>query len=200
MSVAEKMTAIADAIRAKTGSGDGLTLDGMAQAIPAVFAAGEAESHARCVAKHFVGSFVGDGSRVATVAIPFKPDIIAVSNFSTEIMNTQYAITSLHYNAVKAGTLHAYVGITDSNSGGYYFALMTASSVANRIVYENGVLTLQNFGGSSRPAFFMEGQEYAVVAAKLTDAAPVQEKMMMTYSLRRPTEDAEGEGGWEVSE
>ena len=173
MRVNEKMTAIADAIREKTGGTDALTLDGMAQAIPAVFAAGEAESHARCVAKHFVGSFVGDGSRVATVAIPFKPDIIAVSNFSTEIMNTDYAVTSVHYNAVTAGTLHA---------------------------YENGVLTLQNFGGSSRPAFFMDGVEYAVVAVKLTDAAPVQEKMMMTYSLRRPTEDAEGEGGWEVSE
>lgn len=200
MRVNEKMTAIADAIREKTGGTDALTLDGMAQAIPAVFAAGEAESHARCVAKHFVGSFVGDGSRVATVAIPFQPDILAVSNFSTDIMNTQYAITTLHYNAVTAGTLHAYAGLTDSNSGGYYFALMTASSVANRIVYENGVLTLQNFGGSSRPAFFMEGQEYTVVAVKLTDAAPAQEKMMMTYSLRRPTEDAEGEAGWEASE
>lgn len=40
MSVYEKMTAIADAIREKTGKTDALTLDGMAEAIPDVFEAG----------------------------------------------------------------------------------------------------------------------------------------------------------------
>ena len=43
MSVYEKMTAIADAIRAKTGGTDALTLDGMAEAIPQVYAAGITE-------------------------------------------------------------------------------------------------------------------------------------------------------------
>ena len=198
MRVNEKMTAIADAIREKTGGTDALTLDGMAQAIPAVFAAGEAESHARCVAKHFVGSFVGDGSRVATVAIPFQPDILAVSNFSTDIMNTNYAIASVHYNAHTAGTLHAYACMGENNN--YYISLMTASGTSSRILYDNGTLTIQNIGNASKPAFFMSGKEYDVVAIKLTDAAPAQEKMMMTYSLRRPTEDAEGEAGWEASE
>lgn len=198
MSVAEKMTAIADAIRAKTGSGDGMTLDDMAAAISEVFAAGAAEAEAACAAKHFVGSFVGDGTRVATFAMPFQPDILDVSNFSTDIMNTNYAIASVHYNAHTAGTLHAYACIGENNN--YYTSLMTASGVSSRILYDNGTLTIQNIGNASKPAFFMSGKEYDVVAIKLTDAAPVQEKMMMTYSLRRPTEDAEGEGGWEVSE
>lgn len=41
MSVNEKMTAIADAIRAKTGGTEPLTLDGMAGEIPRVYSAGE---------------------------------------------------------------------------------------------------------------------------------------------------------------
>ena len=41
MSVNEKMTAIADAIRAKTGGTDALSLDGMAAEIPDVYAAGQ---------------------------------------------------------------------------------------------------------------------------------------------------------------
>lgn len=47
MSVNEKMTAIADAIRDKTGGTEALTLDGMTESIPAVFDAGkEAEQRA----------------------------------------------------------------------------------------------------------------------------------------------------------
>lgn len=41
MSVNEKMTAIADAIRDKTGGTDALTLDGMAESIPEVYEAGK---------------------------------------------------------------------------------------------------------------------------------------------------------------
>jgi hypothetical protein len=41
MSVNEKMTAIADAIREKTGGTDALTLDGMAESIPEVYEAGK---------------------------------------------------------------------------------------------------------------------------------------------------------------
>lgn len=41
MSVKEKMTAIADAIRKKTGGTDVLNLDGMAEAIPDVYEAGQ---------------------------------------------------------------------------------------------------------------------------------------------------------------
>lgn len=47
MSVQEKMTAIADAIREKTGGTDALTMDGMAAAIPAVHAAGAKSEYDR---------------------------------------------------------------------------------------------------------------------------------------------------------
>lgn len=45
MSVNEKMTAIADAIREKTGSTEALTLDDMASAVPEVFNAGKEAEH-----------------------------------------------------------------------------------------------------------------------------------------------------------
>ena len=47
MSVKEKMTTIADAIRAKTGESEPLSLDGMAQGVDKVFAAGEQSEYDR---------------------------------------------------------------------------------------------------------------------------------------------------------
>lgn len=196
MSVAEKMTAIADAIREKTGGTDLLTLDGMAAAIPEVFAAGVAEAEAACAAKHFVGSFVGDGTRVASFEMPFKPDILVVSNFSSEIMNTASAIASVHYNGYTGGTLHAYGCV--SNGGNYYMSLMTASSVAAKLVYADGVMTVQNIGNSTYPGFFYNGAEYAVIGVKLTNEA-AEPLMFGTFALRRP-EDSGVEAEWEETE
>ena len=58
MSVNSKMTAIADAIREKTGGTDALTLDGMAAAIPDVFSSGEKSAY-----DAFWDSYQDNGSR-----------------------------------------------------------------------------------------------------------------------------------------
>lgn len=59
MSVNEKMTAIADAIRAKTGGTQKLTLDQMAEAIPQVYRIGS-----RAAAESFWGGLQNYGKRV----------------------------------------------------------------------------------------------------------------------------------------
>ena len=89
MSVNEKMTAIADAIRAKTDSTDTLTLDGMAAAIPAVFAAGESAEAAKVAGKHFIQTVFGSGTETLSFDLPFFPDTVV--------------ITAVNYLAVAAG-------------------------------------------------------------------------------------------------
>ena len=79
MSVNEKMTSIADAIRAKTGGTEALTLDGMAVAIPEVYTAGEKSAYdafwdSYQSSSNYYCKFAGDGWTENT----FKPkyDII----------------------------------------------------------------------------------------------------------------------------
>ena len=79
MSVNSKMTAIADAIRAKTGGTDALTLAGMATAIPEVYTAGEKSTYDAFwdeyqSSSNYYCKFAGDGWTENT----FKPkyDII----------------------------------------------------------------------------------------------------------------------------
>jgi len=60
MSVKEKMTTIADAIRTKTGKSEPLTLEGMAQGVERVFAAGEQSEYDR-----FWDAYQQNGNRTA---------------------------------------------------------------------------------------------------------------------------------------
>lgn len=62
MSVNEKMTAIADAIREKTGGTDALTLDGMAAAVPEVYTAGKQSEY-----DAFWDNYQDSGARTAYV-------------------------------------------------------------------------------------------------------------------------------------
>lgn len=70
MSVSSKMTAIANAIRGKTGGSALLTLDGMATAIAGISTGGGGE--------RFAGSFTTNASYKATVSCGFKPDVVMI--------------------------------------------------------------------------------------------------------------------------
>jgi len=86
MQAKEKLTAIADAIRAKTGGTDALTLDGMAAAIPTVYAAGEAAANAACAAEHYTTVVCADVEGV-TVELPFAPDVVYVMCFDPRFVS-----------------------------------------------------------------------------------------------------------------
>ena len=94
MSVNSKMTAIADAIREKTGGADALTLDGMAAVIPEVFTAGEKAEAKKIAAKHLIQTVFGNGTDTLTFAVPFEPDTVT--------------ITTNNYRAVSAGQIMYY--------------------------------------------------------------------------------------------
>lgn len=192
MSVRERMTAIADAIREKTGITEPLSLFEMAGGVGAVYDAGVRDADAAHAARCFDGAFRGDGSRTASFEMPFFPDILVISNFSTEVMDTQNAIASVHYNRYSGGTLYAYGCI--STGGNYYTTLMTAASAAAKITYAEGVLTVQSIGNATYPGCFLAGAEYAVLGLKLADGAA---ETPMTFALRRPA-DGGAAAEWEA--
>ena len=92
MSLNDKMTAIADAIREKTGGTDPLSLDAIAAAVPAVYAAGKSAAEALCDATHFVGTVRGSGTGTLSVPIPFEPDTLLIVAANMRIFTYQIAV------------------------------------------------------------------------------------------------------------
>lgn len=70
MSVSSKLTAIADAIRAKTGGTDTLTLDAMAEAVAGI--------QTGASALRYEGTFTTSATCSATVSCGFKPDLVVI--------------------------------------------------------------------------------------------------------------------------
>ena len=165
MSVNEKMTAIANAIRAKTKITEALTLDQMATAIPDVYASGEAAALAECQEKHYVTAFTGNGSGEATFDMPFVPDFIAVSNMTAYSIKEIGRILYLLYDVRTVGIL-AGAGLTiTSESGGVKALMMTETKAKSRFNFENGTCTLTDLA----EYFFANGEKYIVAAVKYTD-------------------------------
>lgn len=164
MSVNEKMTAIADAIRAKTGSADTLTLDGMAAAIPNVFAAGRAAGDAECAAKHFVGTMYGSGTRSMTFNIPFYPDTVLIAAVNPRALSAGHIIS---FNCNVRGIGH-YLGLSlhMNSEGAVTYSSTTIARLASTVSYsdEGGqlVVTLPDGVG----AVFHGDMPYVILAEK----------------------------------
>ena len=88
MSVYEKMTAIADAIREKTGGTDALTLDGMAAAVPEVYNAGAQTEYDK-----FWDTFQRNGSRT-NYNRAFFTETMAESGWNDDNYNPKYPIVT----------------------------------------------------------------------------------------------------------
>lgn len=142
MSINEKMTAIADAIRAKTGGTDALTLDGMAAAIPEVFAAGRTAGEAECSARHFVGKMYGSGTKSLTFGIPFYPDSILIAAVNPRALSAGHIIS---FNCNLRG-IGYYLGLTFymASGGVISYSSTTNERLANTVSYaaESGQLTI----------------------------------------------------------
>ena len=169
MSVNSKMTAIADAIREKTGGTDALTLDGMAAAIPEVFSAGFGAGEAAQKALCFQATVLGSGTQYLSLEIPFEPDYFTVLAFNPYPTTVPYSAIAL---SADLGTFYTYIGI--------YVYIKTANALSpsrltneNRrlFTYEDGVFTLNAGTQSNIPNIWRTGTYYKVCAVKrmLTD-------------------------------
>ena len=162
MSVNEKMTAIADAIRAATGGKAALTLDAMAAAIPAVRAAGEAAAAAACTGQHFIGVVHGGGTKSLSVQMPFDPDALVVMAADMRTVGGQVVFFNFLPRTVSNYIgLYCYTG--EGSTSISAFGSLTRSKL-DQAVYADGVFTLTL--AASVAAAFDADTDYIVLASK----------------------------------
>lgn len=127
MSINSKMTAIADAIRAKTGASEPLTLDGMAAAVAGMSAGG--------AAKRAAGSFTTNASCQASVNCGFRPDVVIVYTPSYKANSTSTYETNLKFFFTEKKTAYEemsnaqcddslYEGIAVPTDTGFHISMM----------------------------------------------------------------------------
>jgi len=135
MSLKEKMTAIADAIRAKTGGTEPLTLDGMAEAIPEFFDAGKQSEY-----DAFWDTFQQNGNRT-NYNRAFFSETMAQSGWNDENYNPKYDI------------------VTTSGAQTFWCALITDTKVP--ITLKDGCNANTMFGSCTKlvaiPKLILEG-------------------------------------------
>ena len=164
MSVNSKMTAIADAIREKTGGTDALTLDGMAAAIPEVFAAGFGAGEAAQKAVCFQATVLGSGTQYLSLEIPFEPDYFTVLAFNPYPTTVPYSEIAL---AIDLGTFYTHLGVSvyiKSTSG--FSTARIPDALRTLYTYEDGVFTVNAGTQSNIPNIWRTGTYYKVCAVK----------------------------------
>ena len=194
MSVNEKMTAIADAIRDKTGRSDLLTLDNMALGIEDVYVtgrenghaegynigwdsgyavgleggheAGVAEGTAQCEAKHFVTTVFGKGETSISFPIPFEPDFLAIFCGDSDIWGaTTPTVYGATFDIAAFGLIAGIMFV--SNSGGFSNnALSTETYKLRYSRAEDGTVTIGNLGPPGGTGKFKSSRPYMVCAVK----------------------------------
>ena len=159
MSLNDKMTAIADAIREKTGGTDPLSLDAMAAAVPTVYAAGKSAAEALCDATHFAGTVRGSGTGTLSVPIPFEPDTLLIVAANMRIFTYQIAVCVYTPHA-----LGKYLGGVQTTQNSLSLGAAAIRRDQRMVSYADGVLTFTMV--ESVPVRFDANTDYIVLASK----------------------------------
>ena len=163
MSVQEKMTDIADAIREKTGGTEPLTLDDMAASVPEVYEAGKTAEKEICDAQFFKTSFIGNNTTELKLSIPFLPDqlfLFTTSDYaSARRKNTIWMIAMDTRSAAKYPSCIGQV----TSAGQAGVSRVGGNSLPNCYSYENGVFTWKH---PSLTVVFTSNARYFVEAVK----------------------------------
>ena len=166
-------------------SGINYEKDGFHYVVPSVdvtevyndgFAKGKAEGKSECEGKHFVGTFIGDGTGTAKFLVPFKPDCISVYGMSPFNYKRAHSVAYFTADLKTFGYIGAACGAHRSN-GNVMSAPITTKSIPN--VYQqdaDGWVTLSGLVGDGGLGLgkFPADTEYIVVAAKYTDKTDKQ--------------------------
>ena len=122
--------------------------------------------HDKCISRHYVTSFAGDGTSTATFPVPFEPDFITVSCFEDANRTTATSLGMFMYDAREDGNLGGYATISTGSS--YVLIMFGRPKIAEKYTYADGSVTIGGISMASKPvtALFGEGQTYTVVAVK----------------------------------
>ncbi|MBQ6892640.1 MAG: hypothetical protein IJN48_00395 [Clostridia bacterium] len=165
MSVNEKMTAIADAIRGFTGGKDKLSLDAMAAAITDVFAAGEAVSDEKHNALYKVDMKQGSGTGTMEFDCPFEPDAVYIATWSPLFANTE---NMFHFCLADFRSFARQSGFLKYFTTSILTSMISSSSLGNILKYENNKLAFVA-PSSLSSVTFRDCVNYVFIAVKYTD-------------------------------
>lgn len=207
MSVNSKMTAIANAIRAKTGGEEKLTLDAMEAAVADVYAAGKETAKARYFSEEVT---LAERKTYIDLPIRFVPDIISIS--TTQNTSRTTASTQMLQNIRFAPTTEilcgSFGGCTSTKSN-FFSYLGTASGTAFGLLTktENGYRIYANTDSTGKQLYYDVGK-YEVLAVKcssrtdrelLTDFVNgLSDKGGTAYILKLMQEQAFTEAEWDA--
>lgn len=181
MSVHEKMTAIADAIREKTGDTQKLGLDAMAAGVGEVYEAGKAEKAAEYDARIYTTVMRGGGDSGFSVYLPFCPDVVYICALSSaKYSNPMYVALKKDFRLF-------------SYSSGYYMMVTTANSTpkygnnsanSTAITYADNMLTYTPTNISPYNTLLWDPEcDYILFALKYTDKSDKELLYDMIASL-----------------
>lgn len=166
MSVNEKMSAIANAIRAATGKADKLSLDKMAEQIP--------EIAAKCKGRHYTEIKCGDGTNVFSVNCGFEPDCFVVFSYAGYPLIQANTVQCLVYDRRGMGQYTAYRYSTNES------AVQTSTRISNvsaatQFTYSDGVMKYDGSKSSiAKSLVFDENTDYIAVCVKYTDESDAE--------------------------
>ena len=163
MSVNAKMTAIADAIREKTGKTEALGLDAMAASVGEVYEAGQLAEHLVCAAEHFTTSLFGSGTQTLVVDMPFYPDVIIVYGISPYLEAVGNAARVFMTDTRSCGKRTAFLmHLTSAKADG---AKVNSNEISTILGYADGKLTI-NIANFSNVGTWNTDTRYAVSAVR----------------------------------
>lgn len=130
---------------------------------------GVAEGAEICAAKHFVHTFVGDGSTTATMNIPFEPDKLILFNLDPLVQTRANEIALLTADLSAFGRYAATVALGSGTA--LNNAVYTTKSVLSRYSRQaDGTVTLSNIlTSATNVGVFTAGRTFVVLAIKHID-------------------------------
>lgn len=173
------LLALADKLRTLGATDEGLLfpdgfMDGVAQTWDNGRLQGLQDGAELCSARHFVHTFVGDGSSSMTLHIPFEPDAVHVFGFDPRALTSDYCLFSIYYDLRAFGQCVGFIQHTSTDSRLTNTAFSANSAIKRYQRDADGNTTFSGVGTSNAEVFFGSGFPYTVVAVKYTEQTDAQ--------------------------
>lgn len=207
MSVNEKMTAIAAAIRSFTGGTDKLSLDAITAAVSDVFGAGGAAKDSEWRERVYVGEVGFADTNGITVELPFVPDKLCVISFDALTMSTPYTYYLLAFDRAAFAQRCAQMSLLNDSLSIQSAGLANATRDTYFTVTDNGVTFTPPQSSFFATSLWRSGAKYFVMAYRSgkTDRQLLEEEIAalpadgdsVTFSQKRVLETVT-EAEWET--